>query len=940
MPDQFFIPALIDVNAPPRGAGTQAARQFFAQSVNASFAWGSGPGTATIVYIGDAPVTKGAQVLLTIGAHFFAGLCESDTLDDSSGGRTRTLQFKDVRDYLTWDVTWCAFNKEVRRLVNGVRQKRYRHIYPADWQRQVETYSTQPLTAAQMVRAILEYRTPGGTIGTPWAWDFTSRGEFPSGVLNGPVYDFDASGGKRLDAALNEISERTGTLFTVFSTPENFYQLVWTRKGYGSVPAFPADSDDRHVGEALAGNPTNVRVVGDRNRYLVMDVPLVPDWSRAWDAFLHLQLLAEDLFTRATDPVSGSKYNALAGDTRQTIGRNLAMERALRITVWEYAELRGDASFQDYRLFAGRPRNDMPAALYIQTLLFRAFKPDLTGLTNRAGDFIPLNQLALADQQVCAVSHDPVTGAMTAYPDEPAEGNGYAITKGFQVGEELLRQIKPDQFDVNFFAEANTNRLWSTSSFQLDNSGEGDRFIIFDTAIFVTTNLMLKNAGTNNLAVINAEFTLTVPAVKAALTFEAERYASWWGVYPAVSRDTVENVASLRMECVLQNGKFTEIPYDDGGYAADKAYQIANALLQRQYVVTEGGYKHYWNPLTTAPAAFGTNLSSMVDRVQITTGANTKTCETVDFTNERGRDHFEPERDLERRTLTNTLFPGQAELRTTAEQYQKLALALRQMPSNRIEAFARFLQGELQPGQLSGPVWFKPRAGGIAAGTKIIAGTPIWGSETSVATYSPDVVRTVDKLLLGVTVRENEPADKAFPVCNTGYTLARVMGPVSENDPIGASASAPGYLIKDGTPNCGKALGKITAAEVKLIPVQLGAGGGGVAATAKLATLLSVAATTLSVQTASGETLTVAKPFALRNPASETVDGVVISYSYSTVTERQAQIAGLFVETQIVLKRYVAGGKLIIFQPDNTDIANVVWMDANVDARAWARKFV
>src|SRR5208282_5146787 len=96
-------------------------------------------------------VTVGARMDFTIGAHYFAGVCKSDTLVNSSSGMLRTLDFADMRYFLTWD--WCfgVWNMPDVRLVNGVRVKRYWHIYPADWSNQKKTYTTSPLWGWQIL---------------------------------------------------------------------------------------------------------------------------------------------------------------------------------------------------------------------------------------------------------------------------------------------------------------------------------------------------------------------------------------------------------------------------------------------------------------------------------------------------------------------------------------------------------------------------------------------------------------------------------------------------------------------------------------------------------------------------------------------------------------------------------------------------------------------
>jgi hypothetical protein len=813
-----FLPVQVTVSNPPRGDGTQGDGEFYAQSMRASFSWGSAPGTATMVYVGSAPVTRGAQMLLRIGGMFFGGICRSDKSRRGTSGNTRTLEFVDFREYLTWDYIWCCFNKEDIRSVNGIRQKRYWHILPNNFGTRLKTWTTTPLLGYQ----ILSYILNGPTIGTPWTWDLTSGGLFPIGVLNVPVFDFEAMGGKRLDAALNEIASATGTVFTALSAPTNLYQLQFTRKGYGPLPEFLPNDDEREYGTALSGNPTNVRVLGDRNRYQVMDVPLVKDWAAAWEQFLALELFADDIFLRATDPATGIRYNAIPGDTEQFVGRNLALERALRMTVREYVQLRGDNSFADYRKFAGRTRMDMPAALYLQTLVFRAFKPQMTGLTNYAGEFVPLASLDLLDQMVCRVAHDLTTGVMTTYPNEPADSNGYAITKGYQVGEELFKHLKPDQFDINVFANTSPTRLWQTAGYQIDDSGEGDRFIIFDAPVFVSDNLMVQVDG---LAVVNAGFTLQTPDTRAALVFAAENFSRWYGTYPSISRDTVANEPSLRAEYVLQNGIYTEVVYWDGLSAADKAYQIGNAALSRQYVYATGGPgKRIWNP-TQPASSFTMALTSMVDRIEITTSP-AGTWLVPDLTTERGPDHFQPERDQDRRSLESSLFPGQQELIRQSEAAGRLAQGFRQLPKNLTGLLTRFLRGETSDAPLLTVA--------IPGGTGTLpAGTPIWkaattpgAQNTNTVAVMPAAVGASHKVFCGVTVRHNEPVTRPFAVQPQGPAVARVQGPVAPGDSIGW-AQGQNYLVSSSDPAVGKAMQAIAGTEVKLIQVLLGSGGGG-----------------------------------------------------------------------------------------------------------------
>lgn len=821
-----YSPALISASAPPRNNGTQEATQFQALQMRGTFAWGVAPGQATLTYPGDAStqgLTVGSFLEIQLAMHYFAGLCQSDVLNkETDGGFIRTLEFSDLREFLKWDYVFCAFNKPDHRLVNGVRVKRYKHMYPADWYGWTWTYTNTPLLAYQILAAL--FSAP--SVGSPWAWDLTGLGEFPGGVLNMPLYDFDCLQAKRLDSALSELSERTGTVFSLISTPAQPYRLVWTRKG--AAPAsitFPSNSDNQRVGQAISGNATNVGVFGDRNQYQVMDVEMVPDWARAWERFLVFELFADDIYNRDADPITGIAFNATPGDPEQFIGRQLATARALTITLREYVDLTGDNSYADYRKFAGRYRMDMPAALYLQILVYRAFRPNFDFIANYAGLDVPITSLDILDQLLCRVSHDPSTGDMTFYPAEPVDSNGYAICKGYQVGQDLFRTIKPEQFSLDFFSE--TSRPWQAATFQIDDSGEGIRFIIFDTPVVVSENLLVDVDGNK---VLNANFSLEIPAVKAALVFEAEKFTWWLGTYPNVSRDHVENVQGLNFEAVLQNGAVTEILYTDGQTSEQKATDVANFILVRQFFYTEGGFDWKWDGKTDI-SQFGTQLASLIDRVQPIISPTDGVKEIVDFCNERKRDNFEPERDYERRNMQNSFFPGQQALRMQAETARKIAAGFRQMPFIP-KLLSSLLNGTLGGNQPMQVVWFVGApAATMAMGTPIRK-TPTTSTagkqSTSTVATCPSSVTQSDTVFVGVTVRHNEDQTKPFNVQSTGEALARVMGPVNENDGIGLAA--PGsdntYLVKGGSPSVGRARQKIASAVIQTIKVDLGSGGG------------------------------------------------------------------------------------------------------------------
>ena len=827
---------IVNVAGAPRGQGAQGTLKFGVQSIHGSFAWGGTPGSASIVYVNNhAPNMVGQLMTIQLDNHFFAGICKTDTANTSSRGDLREVQFVDLREFLSWDYVYCAFNMPIRRWVNGVWRKRWWHIYPSDFDTYTKTFTDAPLLAWQIVSAL--FSAP--TVGSPWSWNLTGNGLFPGGLMNAPVYAFDCLNGQRLDAALNDISARGGLVYTLDPQPMNNYRLVWMRKGYGLLPlpltvTMPANSDERRWGLSLSGNATNIRVVGERNRYLVLNVPLTPDWNTAWEQFLNSDAFFVDIFQHEKDPVSGVPYTNFPNDPEQWQGANAAKVRALQLTVSEYVQLRnarvagGGNAFADHKKFSGRSRMDMPATLYLQSLVFRAYVPNVTGIVNVRGQTVGLDSVNILDSMNCRVTYDPLTGAMSADPATLADGNGVGIVQGMVFGQDLFELVKPERVNALFFSA--TNRPWTATSFQIDDSGEGQRFIIFDQPCFTSENLLNTVDG---YQVLNANPVLHAASAQAALTFELEPYSYWKGSYPQVGRDRAEYVSGLCAEYVGTAGHYQEILFGNGQTADAQADVIANSLLLCQYFYNSGGYK-----VVRKNTPLGTPLDNLVDRVEVNFNPS-GFIEVVDLTMERERAHFEPERDLERRTLQNSLFPGQQQLQQTAREYQRFGAGLKGMSRDLMGRFIQFLKGnfddDMKPVRLDSAGFFE-----IPQGDTLDMGTPIFGppvdttGSTPVDTlgeYPKNFDPAVDTIFIGVTQRDGEDANKPFYVKSAGETLCRVQGPINENDAVGPDenylnwGTTGAYLIKGGS--VGKALQKIADNSIKLIKVNLGVTGAG-----------------------------------------------------------------------------------------------------------------
>jgi hypothetical protein len=282
-----------------------------------SWSWGAQPATATMTYTGEflnpsdsintglayvAPVGAYAELVIRAGpseVHRFHGVIVADQGVDAAQGKDRVLQFRDLREFLAWDTVFGAFNLPDTVSIlegGGVRKRRrWRHLLPADWATNQYTFTDAPLSAAQ----ICDLLFGSATVESPWV-----RHYHPD-MATTPVFGIDLSSGATLAAAITQICEPIGVVFTLYGK----WILRFRRKGQllTAVNAFSPIDDDMPWAESpfplngsrnpvwplttagqpaadqvrdgllVTANPTRVRVVGDRNLYQILNLTLVPD---------------------------------------------------------------------------------------------------------------------------------------------------------------------------------------------------------------------------------------------------------------------------------------------------------------------------------------------------------------------------------------------------------------------------------------------------------------------------------------------------------------------------------------------------------------------------------------------------------------------------------------------------------------------------------------
>lgn len=840
--------ALVTISSPPRGSDVQTSVQFVPAEVVCTWSWGLQPATALIDWVSATAqpnVIAQAGIQIDLGGHTFYGIIQDVVPVLSTDGHSLMQQFKDSREFLQWDVLKAAFNLRTPRIVNGQFRRRYAHLLPWNHANNIWTYSDTPYTARQ----ILDFCFQAPTTETAWTRTYHA-------ALNNPVYELDWQTGVKLGTAVQAISEKCGLTFTLMG---GRYSLVWALKGVGSLPSFPTNSNHRRSGTAVSGNPTRVTLLGERNRYQVLNLELEPDWRPAWEAFYDFNAFVNDLLLHEkTEGAIGTiAANTAYASLANGVGGNLALARAYTITVGEYADLRdarspgGGSAYRDYRRFSGRSRLQMPVRLYLAEILFRAYRPPLTfQLRNSRGGFVPIQGLDLAGHAVTNVTHDPETGDMSYDATMPSEHNGYAIVQGFQVAADGFKTLRPTYFNLDDWRS--NQALWQAMPFHVDNSGEGNQFIIFDEPCIRSGDLLSEiqiGGVTQSYPALRANTAPTAALVRAALTFEAERFQYSAGVVGA--KDDVENVSALGGEFIaFADGSVpVEFEYADGQTATYKAAVIVGTLLNRQYTYDYGG----WD----VPGSNAQQLTPMLDRVTVSLRADGGLTEEVDFTNERARNvayatvangsgqpvsvpvlQIEPEREFERRHQLNPLLPGQRELRQEANQLKLAASFLRRNPNQArtlVELFHHLM------GLDAMPVRYQLLGDYVANGGLLPAGTPLFRSATARLPQVPDDddgFSTIEQpVFCGATVVHNEPANAQVRTTATGdggVILVRVKGPVAVNEAVGMPkdnedeelGSCRTYLTTAPKLAVGNALEVVSGAVVKYIQVRTNGAGG------------------------------------------------------------------------------------------------------------------
>lgn len=753
--------------------------------------WGVTPASATIICPGGGvDVAEDDDVVINIGGSTFYGVVTSVVEETTQGVMTR-IQAADKRLFLHREYVCGSFNmveiREDNLATLGIdRQRRFVHIYPANWNTQLKTYTDEAHSAWEIIEMLRDAPTVSAS------WVFTHHE-----ALESVVHALDFNNGNKLANVLHEITDKLGLVFSLFG--ENV--IEWARKGDGSVPTVPAEGFDLRDGSALSNNDTRVLIVGDRNRVQVNSVALEPDWSAHFEAYW-----LESAWIGRIDSMFGPFPDNDAGQAD-------LFAKAKSITVRAYLNAVGDASIYDYGRYGEVSRMELPAWIYITDVVYKAYRvPGSFAIGESDWSSLLISEEGLNVE----MDYSPSSGALgkkiggRTYPEEKA----LIIAQG-----QATELIDPRYQKALTPAQLNAQRdLWRpVTRFNFDVK---HKVVMFEEAIFrpgadpngllVFPNVGLDTTnlpGTHpsyNLAIPNAAVTISPAPVRASLCFEVNRYSREYG---SGNRRGTHYTAGLRQDSYYVSGVFSEeVRYVDGDTAQDKADAIAAGLTLRQASYLSGGWKRR--------GGAGTALNGIIDRVTTRVQIGVGLEEEVEYTKERMPVEFINERQLDRNARLREVFPGQEKNRQEEWELRQISRVARELKRNVIAPLRSPNDVMSAPIGALHPSPQSVHAGGVTAA----GGQPILTSKvTGKANLSGEI-------FAGISVAKAQTG--RINIATQGVVPARVKGPVTPAQSVYAHATETYCSTESSGMLVGTVLADYPGTETVLLPVRIAGGSG------------------------------------------------------------------------------------------------------------------
>lgn len=756
-------------------------------SLNLVDQWGLAPASGSATAVGAGSVAEGSEVTFTVGGFTFSGII-TDAVRSVDDGTLWTLTIVDFREKLKDDEVYGFFNRveviEDDPSTPGIdRKKRYVHLYPENWGTYTLTRTDEPHTAKEILQKVFAAST------VRYTWSLTDH---PNLRTKPQSIDFET--GKQIGVVLQEIAEECGLIVGLADATT----LRFAVQGEGNIPPFPADSRQRSIGQALADAPTKVNIVGDRNLYQVANIPLVADWKTGWQEWWgEMQWLAKVKLWFGPYPETKAGQAKLAADAR-------------KVTVRQAVQQSGDVALSDYGQWGEVSRMEIPAWLYLQEIVFKAYRVPRSLVINNT----PLSSAQVHGELLRPVIYDPRSGKHVANADET---NLYASTTAFVTcrGQPLdvWDPTRSGEFNPELLEKART--AWqSNQRFHLD---EKNFVIVFEDAVFtdgegVSALIIFPNQDVSDidddlryLAVPNAQAEITAANCYASMVFQAERYAKSFGSgrradtisQPGLARHVVAGV---------------EIVYEDGESADEKATEMAEILLDRDQQIISGGY--------TRVGSAGTSLTGSISSVHVTVTFGEGVSEVVAFSSERGVLNWDSDRELERKRKSEELFPGQQRLKVEVDQLIQTSRYLRGASPHRSGYYDNMGDVSMRPTtnrEANPRIAYRP----TAAVTYQAGDCLFYDDDRTLGAEGTDFA--------GVVIPSNVTGNHV-PLAVQGRVPVRVRGPFTSGSSVGVenygeAGGSPTSCIPDGARPVGRVTRDYEGSDIIIVPVDLNASG-------------------------------------------------------------------------------------------------------------------
>lgn len=560
------------------------------------------------------------------------------------------------------------------------RGRVFSHIVPSQWAAQVRSYTTEPVSAAQILRSA--FKSALGSFG------FTLN-LHPD--QNEPVFDVDANSGMTLAALLQKLCEEQGLQVTL----DGSRTLRFERRGQGTlvIPGPPAQlSSD---GEAMSTDPTKVRVVGDRTLVQVNNISLEPDWKQGWEKFISEPAWLDEV-ERTFGPFS-----------TDSAGRAERAAKAREVTMRQYLSNVGSDSdnLADRGRWGKASRLNMPVWHYLNSIVYRSYRVP----RDRMLYGLPMCGLEIHESLLAGVGVAD-EGGQIHYRSEPVELYPQAAACVIVRGQPLdllvaaerdsvvrrLKNLREEWSEIaDFTVDASNHSIRFASPMFIDgNPASGESVLLYpnkgEGGFANVTEGLGEDSDYLGLVVPNPGYKISPAEVKISLTFRLGKFFKDFGTG---QRWTTHNVPDLAEHLLDTNNSgsishalvgdhsgglsaptppsgLKEIRYDDGETAAQKAERQAAGAIQKSGVERSGQY--------VRRGAAGTAVSGVIDRVTISITREKGIEETVEFSKPRVSREFVSSRDFGRRVRTEELFEGQTELRREVQQLRGIAKLDRQ----------------------------------------------------------------------------------------------------------------------------------------------------------------------------------------------------------------------------------------------------------------------